>query len=261
MDDLVQAPLITQADAIELLDLLDAGSQDEADQKVLDLAKKAIGNPDYNFNVEVYNKVGELTRDLHEALSQFVEDERMKTIADFEIPDASERLKTIISMTDEAANRTLDAVDACRPLATTLTGLIANLLPAWKSLMHGRINRLNFVALCHKIDDLINQTQINATHLSNQLNEIVLAQDYQDLTGQMIQRVIVLVTEVEEKLVKFLVAYNPNTERGSAKPPEQEKTASGSLKAMGPALEREKQEGEAAASQTDVDDLLASLGF
>ncbi|MCR5084014.1 MAG: protein phosphatase CheZ [Succinivibrionaceae bacterium] len=259
MDDLVQAPLVTLADAVELVDLLEAGSQDEADQKVLDLAKKAIGNPDYNFSVEVYNKVGELTRDLHDAISDFASDERIKTIADFEIPDASERLKNIISMTDQAANRTLDAVDACAPLATTLMELIANLLPAWKSLMHGKIDRFDFVTLCHKIDDLISQTQINATRLSSQLNEIVLAQDYQDLTGQMIQRVIKLVTEVEDKLVNFLVVCSPNRKTG-VRPP-QEKTEHGSLKAEGPSLARERDSGEAASSQGDVDDLLASLGF
>ena len=83
----------------------------------------------------------------------------MKVIANVDIPKASERLSSIIDMTDNAATTTLDAVDACEPLARSLLTSIENLLPAWDSLMHGRIDRDNFVTLCRNVDGLIHDTK------------------------------------------------------------------------------------------------------
>lgn len=127
--------------------------------------------------------------------------------------------------------------------------------------MHGHIDRFEFVKLCHRVDDLLYKTKEDATTLSNQLNEILIAQDYQDLTGQMIQRVITLVSEVEDRLVTFLVTFsNPETAE-KFKEHNSQRTLEESIAPQGPALDSHKQSGEVAASQDEVDDLLASLGF
>lgn len=248
-------PRITLDEAKELVMLLEAGMQEEADSRFLSIVRETEPN--------VFQEVGNLTRNLHDAIRDFAEDPRIRDIADIEIPDASERLRYIIEMTDKAATRTLDAVDACQPIAQGVIGSIENLMPMWNRLMKGHIDRSEFVTLCHKIDELLKQTLDNAVTLSNQLTEILMAQDYQDLTGQMIQKVINLVGEIENNLVKFLLTFSEIT---GIKPLSREerlaiKEDKESHELSGPALESQKETGAVVASQDDVDDLLASLGF
>ena len=172
------------------------------------------------------------------------------------MPRASERLSSIIKMTDSAASRTLDAVDACEPMVKSLQAAVEKLLPAWSSLMHGRIDRDNFVTLCRNVDGLIHDTKINAEKVCEQLNAILMAQDYQDLTGQMIQKVIALVGEVEDKLLKFLMNFSDEDRLSLLD------DATSGINPQGPALESVKEQSDnVATSQDDVDDLLASLGF
>lgn len=247
----IGAPLITLDEARDLVMLLEAGMQDEADDQFVALAKRIdkSGRAD-----EIFNEVGNLTRGLHDAIRSFVEDPRIKVIAGVEFPDASERLRYIIKMTDKAATRTLDAIDLCSPLATKLSNSIEKLMPVWTRLMHGHIDRFEFVNLCHQVDELLSETKDDASLLSKQLTEILMAQDYQDLTGQMLQKVIGLVGEVEDKLVNFLVAVGTI-------PATKDDTSKSTIDAEGPALASAKQSKDVASSQDDVDDLLASLGF
>lgn len=247
---------MTLEDLEDIKCLLEAGMQEEAEAKLVSLAKDISPSKED----EVFEQVGTLTRDLHNAIKSFADDERLKVIANVDIPRASERLSSIIRMTDSAASRTLDAVDACEPMLKSLQGSVEKLLPAWSALMHGRIDRDNFVTLCRNVDGLIHDTKNNAEKLCEQLNVILMAQDYQDLTGQMIQKVITLVGEVEDKLLNFLMKFSQD-ERDIMLKSENDEAVSG-ISPQGPALESVKEQSEnIAASQDDVDDLLASLGF
>ena len=241
-------PLITLETAREIVMLLEAGMQKEADSKLLALTQKR--------EESFYQQVGVLTRDLHTAVQNFAYDPRLREITNEEIPNASERLRYIISVTDKAANRTLDAVDKCTPIANALKASIDDLMPIWKHLMNGRIDRFEFVFLCHRIDDLLKKTADDASDLSKQLNEILMAQDFQDLTGQMIQRVVSLITEVEDKLVDFLRYFGQYTPE-----PDHDRIKEMSIEAHGPALDSQIEANTAAASHDAVDDLLALLGF
>jgi chemotaxis protein CheZ len=240
---------LTVDDVDDIRDLLEAGMVDAAEEKFWEVAH-AIKRDN------IYDAVGALTRDLHDAIVAFTEDERIQVIAKVEMPDASERLKNIISMTDDAANTTLDAVDKCEPLIRNLTATIDSLLPTWQELMNGQIDRYTFVNLCHKVDNLINKTQQGGKALSDQLTKIMMAQGYQDLTGQMLQKVIKLVSEVEDKLVNFLVSFGKDKDAKGIKA-----AMAGGTEPQGPATESQKKGDEVASSQDDVDDLLASLGF
>ncbi|WP_281071636.1 protein phosphatase CheZ [Succinivibrio dextrinosolvens] len=244
---------LTVADLEEIKDLLESGMQEQAEDKLLVLSK----NFSQQKNDEVYEQVGNLTRDLHEAIKRFAEDERLRVIANVDMPRASERLTSIIQMTDAAASKTLDAVEACAPMVKTLNDSVEKLLPAWGSLMKGRINRDNFVSLCRNVDTLIHDTKDNATRVSEQLNVILLAQDYQDLTGQLIQNVITLVSEVEDKLLQFLTHFS-DEEKNSIL---ENSDAVNGITPQGPATGDVLKSDKIAATQDDVDDLLASLGF
>ncbi|MEL7288009.1 MAG: protein phosphatase CheZ, partial [Pseudomonadota bacterium] len=205
---------------------------------------------------------GTLTRDLHDSLKHFNIDQRMTEIARAEIPDARDRLQYVIDKTELAANKTMDAVEYCLPIADNLHECLQQVRPQWNELMHGRIELSDFKALCHRIDELLVQVEGDSTELRGQLTEILMAQDFQDLTGQIIRRVITLVNEVEDRLVEILTVFSGNKpeEQTQVLPEPSDKKIKQSSEAEGPILNPEQRE-DAVSSQDEVDDLLSSLGF
>ena len=149
----------------------------------------------------------------------------------------------------------MDAVDRCMPIADNLHEGLLKVRPQWNELMHGRIDLAEFKALCHCIDDLLGQVEGDSTELRGQLTEILMAQDFQDLTGQIIRRVITLVSEVEARLVEILTAFGASQLEGSTK-----NKNKASTDPEGPILNPQERD-DAVSSQDEVDDLLSSLGF
>lgn len=246
--------MISLEQAKSLVQMLENGQQEQANMLVASLYE-GVENP-------MLQEIGALTRDLHDSLKQFNFDQRMTEIAQDEIPDARDRLNYVIEKTELAANKTMDAVDCCLPIADNLHERLLQVRPQWNELMRGRIELSEFKALCHRIDKLLVQVEGDSTELRGQLTEILMAQDFQDLTGQIIRRVITLVNEVEGRLVDILTVFSGN------KPEEQtqvlttsaDKKNKPSSEAEGPILHPELRE-DAVSSQDEVDDLLSSLGF
>lgn len=238
--------MISLTDAKELVALLEDGKQEEAEQ-FFSLFTVSSEPP-------MLQEIGALTRDLHESLKNFKLDHRVVAIANDEIPDARDRLQYVIDKTEIAANKTMDAVDRSLPIADELHAGLLLVRPQWNSLMKGRIELAQFKTLCHSIDGLLTQVEGNSSELRNELTNILMAQDFQDLTGQIIKRVITLVQEVEDRLVDILTVFKVEEQLGEAE--ENGKPS----KAEGPILNPHERE-DAVASQDDVDDLLASLGF
>ncbi|EEY98587.1 chemotaxis response - phosphatase CheZ [Vibrio sp. RC586] len=239
--------MISLEQAKELVQLLEHGQQGEANRLLTDVYESA-NNP-------MLKEIGMLTRDLHESLKNFHIDNRFSEIATDEIPDARERLQYVIQKTEVAANKTMDAVDRCMPIADQLHDSLLQIRPEWNSLMNGRIELMHFKSLCHRIDGLLSQVEGDSTQLRGELTEILMAQDFQDLTGQIIKRVIKLVNEVENRLVEILMVF------GAAQKEQQaDKTTVASTEAEGPIINPEERV-DAVSSQDEVDDLLSSLGF
>ncbi len=191
--------MISLEQAKELVQLLEQGRQDDAN-RLFTYVYESANNP-------MFKEIGMLTRDLHEALKNFQIDERFSEIATDEIPDARERLHYVIQKTEVAANKTMDAVDRCMPIADKLHESLLLIRPEWNGLMNGRIELMHFKSLCHRIDDLLSQVEGDSSELRGELTEILMAQDFQDLTGQIIKRVINLVNEVEKRLVEILTVF------------------------------------------------------
>lgn len=112
-----------------------------------------------------------------------------------------------------------------------------------------------FKALCHRIDALLSEVEGDSTELRGQLTEILMAQDFQDLTGQIISRVITLVNEVEDRLVEILTAFGASQLENAAN-----NKNNSSIDPEGPILNPHERD-DAVSSQDEVDDLLSSLGF
>mgnify|MGYP005837686991 CR=1 FL=1 len=244
-------PLITLEQAKELVQLLEYGEQDIANQLV-----QQLGLPGSS---ELFAEVGKLTRQLHDSLKNFQIDPSLNNILAEDIPDAKKRLNHVIDMTEEAANRTMDAVESCLPIADQISSQLNTLMPQWQRLMRRDLKLGDFKTLCYGMDGFLQQTVAESTRLNNLLTDVLMAQDYQDLTGQILRRVIELVREVEESLIGLLTAF------GNANPKllEQKSTKSKpktAVTAEGPIIDAAERT-DVVSGQDDVDDLLSSLGF
>ena len=172
-----------------------------------------------------------------------------------QISDATERLNYVVTMTERAANRTMDAVEASLPIADRLNDNIQLVMPNWNALMSRDLELGQFKALCHQLNDFIKASESDADKLRQLLTEILMAQDFQDLTGQMIRKVIKLVQEVETKLIEMLTMFGEGVIDHSAR----SLPASG-IEAEGPIMNPQTR-SDVVNGQDDVDDLLSSLGF
>ncbi|WP_144209916.1 protein phosphatase CheZ [Shewanella donghaensis] len=238
--------LIDLEQAQQLVKLLEDGKQEQADEVIRDLSAP--------LQRELFDEVGKLTRQLHSSLNEFQLDTRLAELANTEIPDAKERLNFVIDMTEQAANKTMDAVEECLPLADTIISNIQSVTPMWDKLMRRDISLTEFKSLCHDVQHIMSHSEHDSNRLRELLNQILMAQDFQDLTGQMISRVIDLVREVECNLVSMLTIF------GESAADSERVVEENNIEAEGPILNAETRE-DVVTGQDEVDDLLSSLGF
>ena len=250
------APHISLEQARQLVEYLEKGEQEKADKLILEAASKEQS--------ELFAEVGKLTRQLHEALKNFDLDTRLADLTTDAIPDAKQRLNYVMEMTENAANKTMDAVEASLPIAQQLADEIATIKPTWDRLMNREIELGEFKTLCHSLDKFMNNSHTKTDELQGLMTNVLMAQDYQDLTGQVIRRVIELVREVEDSLINLLTVFG-SQEDGQQK---QEKQATEQAPAIsdtlagpeGPIIDAESRD-DVVSGQDEVDDLLSSLGF
>ena len=208
-------------------------------------------------SIELFAEVGKLTRQLHDSLNSFQVDDRIKGLASEEIPDAQSRLLYVIEETEKAANTTMDAVETSMPLAEQLNERISAILPEWKKLMTRQLELGDFKQLCLDLDKLLEDASNDSAKLNSLLTEVLMAQGYQDLTGQVIRRVIELVKEVEDSLVNMLTMFGDPDMKQS---PQKTEKKTDKVEAEGPIIDAESRD-DVVSGQDDVDDLLSSLGF
>ena len=237
------APQISLQEAKALVEALEAGENESANQILMG----AI-NPEQK---ELFAEIGKLTRQLHDSLTNFQLDPKIANLATDDIPDAKERLNYVMSMTEQAANKTMDAVDSSLPLADKINNDIAKLKPEWEKLMQRQLELGEFKSLCYALNDFLQVAEKDAAQIHLYMTEIMMAQDFQDLTGQVIKRVIELVKEVEDSLIHLLTVFG-----------EPSKDSINEVKAdddnngvEGPIIDAETRE-DAVSNQDEVDDLL-----
>ena len=236
--------------ARDLVARLEAGHQDDA----LTLIAQLAGFRDSM----LFQEVGRLTRELHDSINGFVVDSNIAEMAQSEMPDAAERLNYVISMTEDAANTTLEAVESAMPLAETLRGDSQRLAELWAKFNARQMTVGDFRELSSELGIFLRDTQDNSEALHAKLTEVLMAQGYQDLTGQIIRKVIDLVHDVEGKLVE-LVRISGSKQQESAKQNAKD-SAKADIEAAGPVVPGVDQV-DAVQGQDEVDDLLSSLGF
>ncbi|REL26090.1 protein phosphatase CheZ [Thalassotalea euphylliae] len=239
---------ISLEQAKSLVAFIENGEQEKADTLLAE-----IQNP---INSELFAEIGKLTRQLHDSMMNFQLDSRLNDLANADIPDAKERLNYVISRTEDAANKTMDAVESIFPVVDTIQEQVKAVNPLWQKLMHNELNLGEFKALCKDIDKLLKTTSSETEHMHALMTDVLMAQDFQDLTGQVIRKVIDLVREVEESLINMLTAFGVTEDEQKDKAT----LKTGENLVEGPIVNTDERD-DVVSGQDDVDDLLSSLGF
>lgn len=209
----------------------------------------------------LYREVGRLTRSLHEAIRNFQIDPRNaeQQEALSKMSDASDRLAYVVQMTGQAANRTMDLVEESMPVAHAMRDEAQALSVEWKKLRRREMEPAEFRELYGRIDNFFGTLSEDSDSLYNNLSEILLAQDFQDLTGQVIQKVTALVKEVEENLLGLVVMAS-HVDQLTGTVHQIEEREESAEKGVGPQIKANERE-DVVSGQDGVDDLLSSLGF
>lgn len=208
-------------------------------------------NPQSTENFQsIFSRIGQLTRLLRDSLTNLGLDRAIMDAAEA-IPDARDRLNYIVSKTSQAADRALNCVEIARPLQNDLSDKAAALTTRWDEWFDEPVEMPVAKELVVDTRAFLALAPTIAIQTNEQLIEIMMAQDFQDLTGQVIQRMMKLIEALEKELIQVLVENMPDA---NAVPVD----AIDDLK-NGPQIDQKKV--GVVASQDQVDDLLESLGF
>jgi chemotaxis protein CheZ len=237
--------------ARELAQRLDAGDMEGVERLVDDLT--------HIRETDLFKELGRLTRELHESLKAFKLDSRISELTEQEIPDARERLNYVISMTEQAAHRTLNAIEDSMTQTEQLTGRARELHERWARFRKRQMPLDEFRDLSRELDGFFEQIESQGGKVQSNLTEALMAQDYQDLTGQVIRRVINLVQEVEDSLVSLVSISGTRMAEESRHAADNK--INGKEKGEGPRIPGQGDDAQFVQGQDGVDDLLSSLGF
>lgn len=193
-----------------------------------------------------------LTSDLQSALQRFRLDSRLADLAEKDVPDAKLRLDHVLRLTDEAAHRTLDLTEQSAPLAERTARSAGELLEQWQRFRERKIAVEGFQKMVGGMDAFLHAAVADMNKVRDNLSEVLLAQGYQDLSGQIIRGVMKLVTELEITLGD-LVRLSRTGARATR--PVSEETRRG----FGPPIPG-IDSGPSISDQQDVDALLSGLG-
>ncbi|WP_374242514.1 protein phosphatase CheZ [Zoogloea sp.] len=197
----------------------------------------------------VFNRIGVMTRQLHDTLRELGYDRSLQEAA-HAIPDARQRLSYIAEMTEQAASKVLNATDIAKPLQDSLHAGAGSLRARWDRLYANELSPDEFRALAGETREFLGSVVSGTRETNAQLLEIMMAQDFQDLTGQVIKKVVDLAQSLEQQLLQVLL---------EAMPAERKTGASESLM-NGPVISAVGRD-DVVSNQEQVDDLLESLGF
>jgi chemotaxis protein CheZ len=198
----------------------------------------------------VITSVGHLTRQLHDTLAELGYDQQIQECAAATLPDARQRLAYVVALTEQAASRSLNAVDAATPIQEALAADATSLAARWDSILRGEADIDEFKNLARATRDYLHAVPQRTDTTREQLREIVMAQEFQDLTGQVLKRITDLANHLETQLLTLLVENSPA--------PIRRNEAMGLLN--GPAVGGQNVP-DVVTNQAQVDELLESLGF
>ncbi|PKH26983.1 protein phosphatase CheZ [Enterobacterales bacterium CwR94] len=199
---------------------------------------------------DIITRIGSLTRMLRDSLRELGLDQAIAEAAEA-IPDARDRLDYVVQMTAQAAERALNCVEAAQPRQNTLEREAKALQGRWDEWFENPIELSDARSLVSDTRGYLSAVPEHTAFTNAQLLEIMMAQDFQDLTGQVIKRMMDVIQEIERQLLMVLLENMP--EPGARAKRDNDSLLNGpQVNAAAPGV---------VSSQDQVDDLLDSLGF
>ncbi|MBI5438101.1 MAG: protein phosphatase CheZ [Nitrosomonadales bacterium] len=198
---------------------------------------------------KVINQIGHMARSLHDTLRELGLNKEIEKAAAF-IPNARDRLNYVATLTQQAAEKVLNATDAAQPIMEKVEVESHRLAGQWQMLFDKKLDVEQFKNLVMQTHAFLYEVPRQTKATNGYLMEIMMAQDFQDLTGQVIKKIIEVTKEMEQQLVALLLE--------SAPPAVKAEYESGLLN--GPVINAAGRT-DVVTSQDQVDDLLESLGF
>jgi chemotaxis protein CheZ len=201
---------------------------------------------------DIHHRIGQLTRTLHDALRGLGYDRELMDARE-NLPDARDRLAYIARVTGESAEKVLNSVDRARTVQQELAEQAVSLHTRWQTVgsytTGGKAATPAGKQLIDETCEFFSSVGGQADRTNAILTDIMMAQDFHDLTGQVIRRVVAMAQSLEDQLLKLLIDTTPPQQRARIEPPRLE----------GPVVTDGRE--DVVADQKGVDDLLASLGF
>jgi chemotaxis protein CheZ len=211
----------------------------------------ALNQPldDVDSPAALIGRIGQLTRQLRDGMRELGLDKHVALAAEA-IPDARDRLNYVATMTERAAERALNAIDIARPMQEDLASGANGLARRWAEWLAAPTALDGSHQLVGDTRGYLEAVPRTSGAINAQLLEIMMAQDFQDLTGQVIKKMMEVINEVESQLLQVLIDHSPKGNLAEF--------AGGGLQ-NGPQVKAGLPSG--VANQAQVDDLLESLGF
>ncbi len=192
----------------------------------------------------MFDQLGHIVRQLHDSLRELGYDRSLSDIAT-EVTNATDRLEYIATLTEQAANKVLNSIDEAMPVQDQLIATAKDVDSRLGALFEGKLSVDEFKLLVHDSRACATTVAEAGEAEKARLMQIMMAQDFQDITGQIIKKVVHITPKLERELAQLLIENAPHKE-------EKEKVVD---LLAGPAVPA------SAMAQNDVDDLLADLGF
>ena len=212
-------------------------------------------------------RIGQLTRTLRDSMRELGLDKEVERAAEA-VPDARDRLRYVVAMTEQAAERVLTAIEVTKPVQERLQREAEALDARWSQWYVAPIERQEVRELMDDTRAFLQELPAATAATNAQLLEIMLAQDFQDLTGQVIKKIMDMVHQIEQQLLGVLIENIAPERReqfaatAASLVAEHATSSTGSPESLlnGPQINPEGN-ADVVQDQAQVDDLLASLGF
>jgi chemotaxis protein CheZ len=229
-------------------------------------AQDAFARDDSDLTTDrILARIGQLTRTLRDSMRELGIDKHVERAAEA-VPDARDRLKYVATMTEQAAEKVLTAIEVAKPIQEQLQQDAGKLDARWAQWYAAPLGRDEVRTLMDDTHAFLGKLPDATAATNQQLLEIMLAQDFQDLTGQVIKKITEIVYVIEQQLLGVLVENIAPERReqfaATAAALAAEVSSTGSPEGLlnGPQINPEGK-ADVMQDQSQVDDLLASLGF
>nr|WP_091995113.1 protein phosphatase CheZ [Paraburkholderia lycopersici] len=205
-------------------------------------------------------RIAQLTRTLHDSLRELGLDKNVEQVA-AAVPDARKRLECVVEMTGQAADRVLTAIEIAMPMQEQLRLDASSLDARWTRWYAAPLGEKDVEALMDDTRALLQRIPVVTGAASEQLLEITLAQDFQDLTGQMIRKIMEIMRVIEQQLVNVLQENIPAARRAQFAAIAAPLAANADVPDRQTGVQGGDDAGDAAEDQAMLDEFLESLGF